>query len=124
MTFRMKIEGFKELEMAQARAFSRYQRGYVAGLQKGCDMILKASNKICPIDTGELRQSGYTQVTGTGFNARGYVGYTAPYAVYVHENVHHKFKAPGTGAKFLEKAIQRLGSRIPNMIRTSMQKGG
>lgn len=123
MTFRMKVEGVDKMSLEMLKMTHRYQRGYAAGLQKVLDMILKASNKICPIDTGELRRSGYTEITGSGFNSRGYVGYSAPYAIYVHENVHHNFKTPGTGAKFLEKAISRLGGRATGMIIRHMQKG-
>lgn len=44
---------------------------------------------LTPIDTSNLINSRYRQVTNTQSGTRGIVGYTADYALYVHE-------APGT----------------------------
>jgi hypothetical protein len=44
-------------------------------------------------------------------------GFSANYAVYVHENVGANFQRPGAGAKFLEAAIRTLVPQILQVIR-------
>ena len=50
------------------------------------------------------------------------VGYSAPYAVYVHENLeaHH----PVGQAKFLEAAARRYRREMGAMVRRDMRRGG
>ena len=55
-------------------------------------------------DTGNLRGSAFTRATGNGFETIVTVGYTASYAIYVHENL-NSFHAIGQ-AKFLEEPIR------------------
>ncbi len=50
--------------------------------------LQRASQKIVPVDKGILRASAFTRnVGGTGWKTDIVVGYTAAYAVYVHENL-------------------------------------
>ncbi len=46
-------------------------------------------------------------------------GFSANYAVWVHENIGAKFKRPGTGAKFLEAAVSRNTNEILKVITES-----
>lgn len=45
------------------------------------------------------------------------LGFSANYAWYVHEAVDKTFKRPGSGAKFLESALDRNRKQILDMIR-------
>ena len=57
------------------------------GLLKAGKFLLKESKKVTPLDTGFLRASGKVVVnTSDKFRPELTVEYTAPYAVYVHEN--------------------------------------
>jgi hypothetical protein len=57
------------------------------GLTK-CGLLLQRySQLIVPVDKGNLRGSAYTRLQGKGFFATVDVGYTANYAIYVHENM-------------------------------------
>lgn len=88
-----------------------------------------------PVDTGNLRSS-YFLVTSNGDTMDGvnpgipkqavpgpYValGFSANYAVKVHEAVNITFKRPGSGAKFLESALDRNTNSILEMIKKEAQ---
>ena len=83
-----------------------------------------------PVYTGNLRSS-YFLVTSNGDTLDGqnpgipkravpgpYValGFSANYAVKVHEAVNVNFQRPGSGAKFLESALDRNSKAILEMI--------
>jgi len=80
------------------------------------ELILEESNKLCPIVTGDLRESGEVQQSGHGFATRIRVVYTASYAVYVHENL-DAYHEPPTQAKFLEETLRRNRKDIQRAIR-------
>lgn len=67
--------------------------------------ILGRAVELCPIDTGFLRKSGICIYTGDSV----IIGFYAPYAVYVHENMNCRHRVGQ--AKFLENAVQEF---IPN----------
>lgn len=50
------------------------------------------------------------------------VGYTAAYAVYVHENL-EAYHAPGKTAKFLEGPARRFAGEMGKIVRTALQSG-
>ena len=49
--------------------------------------LQRQSQKIVPVDTGNLKASAFTRSRGTGWNTSCWVGYTAAYAIHVHENL-------------------------------------
>lgn len=60
------------------------QRGLVKG---GC-LLRNESQSIVPVQIGNLKASAYTRnIGGRGFDSDIVVGYTASYAVYVHEDL-------------------------------------
>lgn len=67
-----------------------------------------ARDVYCPMDTGDLRNSGYLEGTGTAKAPRVEIGFARGgeprYAVYVHEMVGQYHKPP-TQAKFLQRAV-------------------
>lgn len=62
--------------------------------------LLQTATQNAPRDTGELQDSGYTQVLAPGVVR---IGFKAPHAAAVHErlDLHHASGSP----KFLERAI-------------------
>lgn len=84
------------------------------------DVILPLAQSRCPVKTGELRDSGSV---GTpeydGHEVIVPIGFSASYAVFVHENLEARHPNGGQ-AKFLESAlndtasgaITRIGNRI------------
>lgn len=55
---------------------------------RGATLVLgRLSGQEVPVDQNNLRPSRFERVSGLGFNTKGKVGYTAPYAMFVHENL-------------------------------------
>lgn len=86
--------------------------------------VMNESKKLCPVDTGALRGSGYVPepIVSDG-NIRAEIGYSQGYAYWVHElidNVHE----PPTQAKYLEMPLmdalptitERIIERVEAMI--------
>ncbi len=64
--------------------------------------VLNESKRLCPVDTGALRGSGYVpEPEASDGNIRATIGYSQGYAWYVHENLLANHEPP-TQAKFLE----------------------
>lgn len=68
---------------------------------------------------GTLRNSAFTDTTAKSVRPIvTRVGFTALYAAFVHEMpASFNFTSPGTGPKFLQKAISRNTREILNIIR-------
>lgn len=71
---------------------TRSGRRVQAALLAGARVLMEEADKIVPVDTGWLKNSGKIRVQGTGWNTVVSVGYgtigtrAADYAVYVHED--------------------------------------
>ena len=68
---------------------------YIAG------KILEEAMRLCPVDTGRLRDSGFARVDF--INKAISIGFRQNYAVFVHENIAAEHKNGGI-AKFLDRA--------------------
>lgn len=51
------------------------------------------------------------------------VGYTANYAIYVHEMVGANFQAPHAENKFLEKALRRIKPQVASLVESNLKRG-
>jgi hypothetical protein len=76
-------------------------------------LVRGRSQRLTPVDTGNLKGSAYTEVSAKISSVTGVIGYQAFYAVYVHERVQHGSRSQRfnvqhkTGqAKFLETALK------------------
>jgi len=87
---------------------------------EAAEILLEESNKLCPVDTGRLKESGTIVIQGKGLNTRAWVVYDTPYAIFVHENL-EVFHEPPTQAKFLEEAVRRYKRDIHKFIRKEVQ---
>lgn len=78
----------------------------------------------CPVDTGDLRQSGYLEILPFRGQQRVEMGYGKHgipfYAVIVHENLEYEHKPP-TQAKWLERAVTEDLEDIQQRIVEGMQ---
>ena len=106
------------------------------GLKKAGLLLQRESQKVVPVDLGVLKASAFTRETGAGFATVVYVGYTAAYAIYVHELVGMKLKGQPRGgghkgkywdpqgrgqAKFLEEPARRLAPELRKIILENMK---
>lgn len=112
------------------------------GLRRAGLFLQRESQLRVPVDFGVLKSSAYTRANGKGWSTKVNVGYTASYAVYVHENVEMKWKGlprkgktvagkkrkgrywdpQGRGqAKFLEEPSRTLAPRIRQIIKDEIK---
>lgn len=99
------------------------------GLKQAAAYILNDTDKTSPkvpVDVGNLRASRHvSEVQNIRTRKRAVVfGFSANYAVFVHENVGANFKRPGAGAKFFEASLKRNVYKSVLIIRDQMTLGG
>lgn len=121
MSLSMSATSLLGLKNAMARKIKKHASGYERGIGKATRYVLGMSKRIVPVRTGYLKSTAFWEVKGSGFDAVGHIGYSAEYAIYVHENVHHSFKK-GKSAKFIEKPIEQNKAKIVEMIVEEMRK--
>lgn len=74
--------------------------------------------ELTPVDTSNLINSRFRQVTDTATGAKGVVGYTANYAIFVHEGGPKNWQKAGAEDEFLRKGFEENGrSEIEAHIR-------
>jgi len=76
------------------------------GLRAGGLYLQRFSQKFyCPVWKGNLKNSAFTRSFGQGFHTDVFVGYTAAYAAFVHEDVDKRH-----GRKFNEYYSQEIAA--------------
>lgn len=80
-------------------------------LQAGADLLLDESNRIAPIETGDLIRSGRAVANSD----EAAVGYNSVYAARQHEELGWRHDA-GRQPKFLESSLRRHSDRIVNAM--------
>lgn len=85
-----------------------FSKAYERGVKKAGLMLQRESQKLVPVETGNLKASAFTRAVGKGWNTQVRVGYTAHYAVYVHEN--REIWPPGMRLKGLPRGASKRGS--------------
>ena len=74
-----------------------------------------------PIDTSTLINSQFREITVNGSRVTGRVGYTANYAVYVHDpNVPQNFRRATAKKEFLTKGFEETRRQIDAAIAKEM----
>ena len=90
-----------------------------AALRYGLLPIFEESQRLVPVLSGALKDSGYIETRKGPRGAQGEVGYGKGgdpfYAVIVHERMelHHDGV---TQAKYLEEAVSRHGGKVPDRV--------
>lgn len=119
----LKIDtGINRWELMDLKLQYRYNRGWKRAVTAIAAYVHYYSDTVIPVDTGYMRSTGYNEVRGDGFRARGYVGYRAHYAMFQHEATWWNHK-PGQQAKFIEYGINRMLPRAPQMIYDAIENG-
>jgi hypothetical protein len=102
------LKNFKIVTEKQRKAALR-------GLYKGGLLLQRESQKVVPVDTGNLKNSAFTRKVEDSAIPEVQVGYTAAYGIYVHENEEAKH-AEGKMAKFLETPMRVHRKEIRSVI--------
>jgi len=137
------VTGLPELIAKLKKVNGNTGLGVEIGLKRGGLLIERKSQDEVPVDLGNLKASSFARVLGgKGFTIDVGIGYTAAYAVYVHENtdaVHgddfntkyadqianpgspiHS-RGSGQKAKFLEDPARTNRKAILKMVRDEVQ---
>lgn len=78
-----RVSGATQIAKALRAAKQRYGRALSASLRAEGEALLEASKAEVPVDTGELRESGYVKAAGLNVS----VGFNASHAAKVHEQI-------------------------------------
>lgn len=104
------IKGFDEVIKNLSDEIKAMEERSMEGLIDAAIIIRRAMDleepKI-PVDTNNLRGSYFTETVKENGKPGLILGFTANYALWVHEMVDAKFKRKGSGAKFMESALNR-----------------
>lgn len=73
--------------------------------------------ELTPVDTSNLINSRYRQVTNTATGTKGIVGYTANYALWVHEGGPKNWKKSAASDQFLSKGFENANTEIQAHLR-------
>lgn len=107
-------KSFKAQERALGKAFR-------SGLQDGATFLKVESQKLVPLDMGDLEASAHTRLEGTGINSSAIIAYGVvdekgyDYTIIQHENLEFKH-LPGRQAKYLEAPARNKASEIADKI--------
>jgi len=136
----VKIDGVRDIQRNLCKADSRIRKALERGVVKAGLYIQRESQRIVPVDTGNLKASAFTRKIGSGVKFDVIVGYTASYAIYVHENIEEKNKGeprprrrgvdrgnfwdpPGRGqSKFLETPAREGKRRLIQIVRKEAER--
>jgi hypothetical protein len=102
------ITGVQQVLRAIGKAKKETGESIESGLRGAAEIVLKKALQYVPRDTQALAASGKIVTTGRGVGTKVNVefgGDTAPYGLYVHEDM-SAYHSPPTCAKFLEKAVR------------------
>jgi hypothetical protein len=93
--------------------------------QKSLEIIGNKADEMCPVETGKMKATKTITVTGKGFGCRGTISYggpSAPYTLYVHEDLTADHDWPEQ-AKWLEKAMRMTKGTRANMAKRVIKEG-
>lgn len=123
------VEGFDEVMRNLNREIDAVPEKTMAGLMAGGLTIQASAQRKVPVEHGNLRASAYTRKDMGGALAVE-VGFTAAYAVYVHENLEQRLAGQprpsglgvywggqaDSGPKFLSRAVTETSSRVLDLV--------
>ena len=113
----VQLEGVRELVAKLNAAPRQVRQAAQEGVNRFAEHVRVEAIKVTPRKTGTLRRSARTEEDrrwwhrDTAAAKISFGGAAAGYAVYVHEApVKWNWTVPGTGPKYLENTVKRLGT--------------
>lgn len=111
----IRVFGAEEIKNNLILAGKITEKGLAQNLKRAGLYLQRQSQKVVPVDQGNLKGSAGTKAEGTGWTTVVTVYYTAEYAIYVHERTDLKHQ-PGKIAKFLETPMRENKREILDII--------
>ncbi|WP_205950242.1 HK97 gp10 family phage protein [Pantoea stewartii] len=118
----VKVKGTEQVRRNLDAVISDVQgRKAVRAMQSALIIGASQAALYTPIDTSTLINSQYREVTANGSLITGRVGYSANYAVYVHDpNIPQNFRRSTAQKEFLTKGFEDTKDLIKETIRKEM----
>lgn len=117
-----KVENLDYVIQAMGKEREKTERTIAEGLWKAGEIILKKSQELVPVDTGELRSTGKLFSWGSGLNTVVFIRYSAEHAIWVHENLEAYHKPP-TQARYLADAVSKSRGTVTAMLKRQLLAG-
>jgi len=116
-----KILGIEKVSKNLNLKLTEYKAVSMRGMIESAALIrydMEKTPPYIPIDTGNLRASWSVNSVYVGKNPVVVMGFSAEYAVYVHENMEPavNWGRPGSGPKFFEAAFKRNKQAMLKLI--------
>lgn len=100
----------------------RKQREAARGMTQALVLGASEASVLTPIATSTLLNSQYRNVRAEGARITGTVGYTAEYALAVHDPANpQRFRRPSAEKEFLRKGFERAGPNIRAVLRGAIK---
>ena len=124
----VKIEGFEDVLKNLNKEIKGIKDRSVAGLKAAGEVVKGEAQNRVPVEHGYLKGSAYVRTESREPPAVS-IGFSASYAIYVHENLEQKLKGdprpsglgvywgPKGEPKFLENALTHLKAKIVEIVR-------
>lgn len=118
----VKIRGVRQAKANLARFVEDVQgRKAIRAIQSALIIGGAQAALYTPIDTSTLINSQFREVSASGTRLTGRVGYTANYAVYVHDpNIPQNFRRSTARKEFLTKGFDDTKSQIDAVIKKEL----
>lgn len=111
----MAVTGLQDVIANLNREIKKIEGATAQGMLAAGTFVKGESQETTPVEFNVLNPSAFAQLSGP---LRVTIGYTAEYAPYVHEMpTTFNYTKPGTGPKFLEKAVKNNGPQILQVIK-------
>lgn len=112
------------VQSLRVRFDSNVKRAITIAVKAHAQEVYELSQELVPVDKGPLKASGRIELSrdenGLMVAKVVYGGETAPYALWVHENL-EAYHAPPTQAKYLERAVAAARPNRKEILKRAFQ---
>ncbi|MFR0685862.1 MAG: HK97 gp10 family phage protein [Klebsiella michiganensis] len=118
----VKVRGIRQAKANLDRIIKDVQgRKVVRAIQSAILIGSAQAALYTPIDTSTLINSQFREITANGVRVTGRVGYTANYAVFVHDpEVKQTFRRESARKEFLTKGFEDTRSQIDAAVKKEL----
>lgn len=111
----LKVRGMSRLEQNIKKLQQQYPKRVANAMLAEARVELKEARRRTPVDTGELRASGFVAQTITRSKIETEIGFDTPYAIFVHEDLEANHPRGGQ-AKFLESVLRESAPHMADRL--------
>lgn len=111
----MAVRGLRQVQINLGRVTRDIENAVVQAMEDNVLDLERRSKEQAPLDTGDLRGSGTSEVTEVYGGVKGTVGFNTPYALIQHEDM--TFVHPQGGkAKYLTDPLNQNATKYRKHI--------